>query len=562
MERDDRNSERWAFKPGDSFNQYTVLRLLGAGLHGEVYLVEHRLTGDRFALKVMHLEDVRDARRVRRALSTALASYRIQHANVVTVHDIGCEEDGKVWVRMEYLDGGSIGELLARQRGRISLQLAFHIAIEAAWAIDAAHEMQIIHRDVKPENVWLTAAGVVKVIDFSLAKVIPDGVQTTQRKTGFGTAPYMAPEALKGAEPDARVDIYALAMMLWQMLGGRHPWSEVLRNTTEMIRRQLHVMPPPLSSLAGLPPYVDDFMLRALAKDPAERFMSIAEMAQAMMALRDRLWDDAGRGLVDVQIPPGEPRVSTEPRAARQHHGTYEVSESAPEPGHASARVLVAGAQSLPMGPGGTLPLASTRSALIEQCGAAPWSASTPTGEQATPQINPPFAPEMALSRATPASARDAASGVTLGAAPVAAPAVARPWSRLVLVVLALVSALVASVSVAAWRRARAAEPPALSASSASAVPAAKAPEPEGPALIDTAAPSAVPEEIPPPPATAATIPAPAGPARTPARASSRSSAKAPAVPLHAATVQPTPPPSAATSASKPASNRLFDSEP
>ncbi len=130
-----------ALKPGDVFRrQLRVLDLLGEGLHGEVYRVEHVHTGVLTALKVLRLEHAKDASRVQHALRMAKASYRIQHENVVAVHDLGCEDDGKVWIQMDLLCGNPLSTVLARATGRISVRLAFHVAISAGWGIDAAHE--------------------------------------------------------------------------------------------------------------------------------------------------------------------------------------------------------------------------------------------------------------------------------------------------------------------------------------------------------------------------------------------------------------------------------------
>jgi serine/threonine-protein kinase len=330
----------WSMKPGDRFHQLEIVQPLGAGGHGEVYLVEHVHKNERFALKVMYLEDTNDAGKVRRALSTSKASYRVQHANVVRIEDLGCEPDGRVWVLMEHLDGASIRALLDRQEGRLSLPLAFHVAIEAAWGLDAAHELGIIHRDVKPDNVWLTRAGAVKVLDWSLAKVIPEGIQTTRRKTGFGTAPYMAPETLRGADPDARIDVYGLGIMLYEMIAG-HPYTDAMRDTQEMIRRHLFVEPAPLSRVAGLPPYVDELLGRATAKDPARRFFSVAEMARAMIAVRDRLREDAERGLVAIEIPAGEPALVARPWARSEYQPPRAPPERETEPPAPSRRMVL-----------------------------------------------------------------------------------------------------------------------------------------------------------------------------------------------------------------------------
>ena len=350
-----------AFKRGDRLGQLDIGDKLGEGLHGEVFLAVHRHTGDRFALKAMRLEDAQDAGKVQRHLRTAKASYRIRCSNVVTVHDLGCEDSGVVWVLMELLEGRSVAALLAAQQGRVSLPLAFHVAIGAAWGVDAAHDLSVIHRDIKPANLWLCADGTVKVIDFGLAKVVPDGVQTTKR-TAAGTLPYMARELLAGDDFDARVDVYALGVVLWEMLGGRHPWADALAYEAEMVRRVLHEELPSLSAASGLPAYVDDFMARAVAQDRARRFLSVAAMAQGMMTLRDRLLEDAERGLFTPVQPSGEPVVPGDSHGRREHAARQPVpSHAAPQEEPCARVVLAAPAPVSPLGPGGTVPFRPLR---------------------------------------------------------------------------------------------------------------------------------------------------------------------------------------------------------
>jgi serine/threonine-protein kinase len=474
-----------AFRPHDVFHQWEILSELGSGLHGTVYLVRHRFHGGLFALKVMHLDDARNASKVRRSLATAKANYRIRCANVVTIHDLGCEEDGRVWVLMELLQGHSAQGLLARQRGRFSAKLALHVAIEVAWGVDAAHELGIIHRDLKPENVWITPECAVKVLDFSLAKVVPEGI-VTSRKSGMGTVAYMPPEGLKSdAEVDARADVYSLGIMLWQMMAGRHPFQEALRATTELIRCQLYVEPPSISAVAKLPAYVDEFFRRALAKDPNQRFQTIAEMARAMMGLSERLFADAERGLFLLDVPDGEPPV---PDANSAHGRAYEPPQAPPE--HATpreapaARVVVAGMPAVvkpAVGVVSTLPL-EERGAVLPRAAPAVIAAL-----EAAPS---PLAPM----RETP-------------------PAVVRPQpparrSLAPIVVTVLVLAAAAAGSFAAWRAGRTRRPHVTAAASATAPAAVASTEPPPaphPAAND-AAPSissAAPDAAPPKPTEA-----------------------------------------------------------
>ena len=364
-----------AIAAGDVLHQFKMVRTLGAGFHGEVWLAEHVHTGVPFAFKFMHLEDSKDAKKVQRALETAKGTYRIDHANVIKVHDLGCEPSGMVWLRMDYLEGKSVAELL--RQGALSLLVALDIAIEVAWGLAAAHELGIIHRDIKPDNVFMTRDGVIVVLDFSIAKVISAGIRTTVRKTGMGTAPYMAPEHLGGAHPDARFDIYALGIMLWEMIVSFHPFHDVLRDTEALIRRQLHVNPAPLSVVAQLPVEVDEIIRRATAKDPAARYGTIIEMAQAMARLKAWLLAEMAAERLVLTKRRGEPTVNS-PRGRKDYHRDA-APDATPAPPLPSQRVVVLAPTSLPqtlplpeaVGPGGTLPFGANLLEVVAQQRAA-----------------------------------------------------------------------------------------------------------------------------------------------------------------------------------------------
>ncbi|WP_437951743.1 protein kinase [Sorangium sp. So ce296] len=347
--------ERQVFQPGQVFHQVEIVRFVGAGYSGEVYEVRHRITGARHALKIMHLRDRMDARKAERSLAEAHGTFGIQHANVVDVFDIGCEADGTAWMLMEFLDGPTLATILERQ-GRLSPLFALHVALEVAWGLDAAHENQIIHRDVKPDNIAFTADGSVKVVDFSIAKVIPYEMRTTQRNVRLGTCAYMAPENLEGAEADARFDIYSLGLVLWEMMAGRHPFREAFHDRTLLAKWQFFMDPAPLSEVAGLPAYVDEVIRRATAKEPSERYLTMAEMAQAIIALRNRIEQDEAEGRISLVVPPGEPPIPGRSRSRAVYRPpstgpTLEVPRREP-----SAKVVVAPPVPL-IGPGGTMPV-------------------------------------------------------------------------------------------------------------------------------------------------------------------------------------------------------------
>ncbi|AUX26042.1 uncharacterized protein SOCEGT47_065950 [Sorangium cellulosum] len=397
--------DRQVFQPGQSFHQVEIVRFIGAGYSGQVYEVRHRMSGARCALKIMHLRDRQDARKVERSLAEAHGTFGIEHANVVDVFDIGCEADGTAWMLMEFLDGPTLATILERQ-GRLSPRFALHVALEVAWGLDAAHENQIIHRDVKPDNIAFTAEGEVKVVDFSIAKVIPYEMRTTQRNVRLGTCAYMAPENLDGADADARFDIYSLGLVLWEMLAGRHPFQDAFHDRTLVLKRQFVTDPEPLSTVAGLPEYVDEVIRRATAKDPAARYLTMAEMAQALIALRNRLEKDEAEGRISFDVPPGEPPIPGRSRPGAVYRPpvtgpTLEVPRKEP-----SAKVVVA--SPVPdVGPGGTLPIdrESVRAAAFgpgpgsrDADGGAPISPARtargteimPVAERASPSRPPP----------------------------------------------------------------------------------------------------------------------------------------------------------------------------
>ena len=495
-------------------DNFRVEGILGAGLHGEVYKVTHAHTGVSFALKVMHLEDRHQAGKVARALSTAKGAYRIQHANVVQIHDLGCEPDGKVWVLMELLEGRSLSSLLAPRRSLGAL-FALNVAIEVAWGLAAAHEAQIIHRDVKPDNVFLTSGGVIKLLDFSIAKVLPEGVKTTQRKTGMGTPAYMSPAQIAGEAPDVRFDVYSLGFLLWEMIVGQHPFEDALRSTSEMFRRQHSVHPMPLSLAARLPDYVDVMMTRATAKDPAERFASIAAMARALIEVRDQLVADEAAGRIVLERGAGLTLMVRSPYGHAEYQ-TQQIPEADTPPPHPSRRIVVkaevaeadpAHTQRLAgvVGPAGTLPLGTYLRAE---------GRSTPSGAELASE------PGVMEPAASPSAQRETPQSLVQSVGPDddAAPSSARtPPVRSRLATLApVLGLLVAAVAVVVGvGRSRAPGAPAVLPASPSANLTSTIPPPPPPTTLAAPAPSVTAEP-------SSRAPAPSGAAMASATASAR----------------------------------------
>ena len=280
-----------AVEVGQLFGNYRMVRLLGEGGFGEVYLVENPLIHRRAAVKVLHTELARDAELVRRFLNEARAASAIQHPNIIDVLDAGGTADGAPYILMEFLEGVSLQKRLA-DRGRLALPQVLDIANQAGSALAAAHAAGIVHRDLKPENLFLVpdtrAPGGerVKVLDFGIAKIKHGSSSggTVQTKTGIimGSPAYMSPEQCKdSADVDLRSDVYSFATILYEMLAGRTP--HVAATGTEMLVMHLTETPRPLRHLApDVPGHVEAAIIRGLARARDDRFESIPAFLGAL----------------------------------------------------------------------------------------------------------------------------------------------------------------------------------------------------------------------------------------------------------------------------------------
>lgn len=331
------------FQPGDIFGQLAIRSFLGAGNDGEIYAARHVHTDDDFALKVSHAAQRDNANAIRRALAAARGAYTVSHPNVVKVHDLGCEDDGMVWIRMELLQGCNIATLLAWQ-GRLSVPMALAVGYEAACALSATHEAQIVHRDVKPNNLFLVNLGsgrtTIKLLDFSIAKVLPFSLATTMGRPALGTPGYMAPEQIYGAPAHPCFDIYALGMTLWTAIAGAHPWQAHMNDHAAMVMHHMRDMPPSLTEVAGAPPQIDDLVRRALFKDPAARYPSMAAFAHALQHARQWLDGEIFAGRWSGARPVREPAIPC--AEVSRAYAELRPRPAAPEPARApDARVIV-----------------------------------------------------------------------------------------------------------------------------------------------------------------------------------------------------------------------------
>jgi serine/threonine protein kinase len=279
--------------------RFRVLKLLGEGGMGAVYLAQHEALPRKLAIKILRPQLAKDKSFIERFRREAIAASRIEHPNVIYITDFGHTEDGSVYLAMEYLEGIGLDRVLAKQV-RIPPSRTLPILAQIADALDLAHQMSVVHRDLKPENIQLTLLhgrkDFVKLLDFGIAKLQTpefDGAALTIRGQVFGTAEYMSPEQASGRPVDGRSDIYSLGCLAYEMLTGDPPF---LGPAVQVLRAHVQTPPPPPSTkMKGLrlPPSLDALVLRCLSKNPKERYQTGAELRQDLLRTRALLFSMA-----------------------------------------------------------------------------------------------------------------------------------------------------------------------------------------------------------------------------------------------------------------------------
>ena len=292
---------------GTEIGRYRITSLLGEGGMGSVYLAVQPAIGSRVAIKVLSEQCARSPELLERFFGEAKAVNLIRHENIVSVLDLSTLPDGRPFIVMEFIEGLTLGAIV--RRGGAPLGGVMQVMGEVLSALGAAHAIGIVHRDLKPDNVLVTGEGHAKVLDFGIAKLAP-GLhdQSSRTKTGalLGTPAYMAPEQISGAaNVDARADIYAAGILLFEAVTGQVPFTGA--SIFDVMRAQVDQAPPlPRSLRRDLPPSIEDVILTALAKDPAMRFQSAQAMAQALVHAAQALPPDQWRPLSTR----GAPRIS------------------------------------------------------------------------------------------------------------------------------------------------------------------------------------------------------------------------------------------------------------
>ena len=277
---------------GSRVNNYEIVSVLGEGGMGTVYLAVHPVMGRKAAIKLLRRELAEDQTLVARFVNEARAANAIRHPNIIDVIDVGTLPDnGLPYMMMEFLEGENLAQRLART-GTLPVSEAIDIALQTASALSAAHGKGIVHRDLKPDNLFLVpelgspGRERVKVLDFGIAKLRGDtssGAVKTNSGSIMGTPPYMSPEQCRGIAEDIdhRADIYALGIILFEMLCGRPPF--VSPGFGELLMMHLTRPPPSPRELNGaIPEPVEQIILRALSKKPEDRFASMDEFCSSL----------------------------------------------------------------------------------------------------------------------------------------------------------------------------------------------------------------------------------------------------------------------------------------
>ena len=325
--------------------RYRIQRKLGAGGMADVYLAEDQELGRRVAIKILNGRHANDAQFIERFRREAKNAAALNHPNIVSIYDRGEAED-TYYIAMEFLDGRTLKELIIG-RGAAPINVAIEYARQILSALRFAHRHGIVHRDIKPHNALVDGEGRVKVTDFGIARAGTS--QMTEAGSIVGTAQYLSPEQARGGEVDPRSDLYSLGIVLYELLTGKTPFDG--ETPVEIAMKHLSATPQPPSKLRpDIPPELDMVVLRALAKNPDDRYQSADEMEADL--------ERVGRGArVSAATVDTATQVLRRPAAAAAAASATAATMIAPPPSAAAPPPVVVDEEEIQEGGGPERPL-------------------------------------------------------------------------------------------------------------------------------------------------------------------------------------------------------------
>ena len=288
-------NEQPQLTPGQRLSHYQIIRLIGTGGMGEVYLAQDELLKRKVAVKLLPADYTQDKQRLRRFQQEAQSASALNHPNILTIHELG-DVNGQQFIATEFVEGEPLRERL--KRTPLNLGETLDITIQIAGALVAAHKAGIIHRDIKPENIMLRHDGYVKVLDFGLAKLTEQPEPATETHAAenvnissglvMGTVKYMSPEQARGQSVDSRTDIFSLGVVLYEMVTGHAPFKG--ENTSDFVKSILRDAARPLAEYTlDAPEELQGIISKALDKNRGKRYQSANELLVALKALRQKL---------------------------------------------------------------------------------------------------------------------------------------------------------------------------------------------------------------------------------------------------------------------------------
>lgn len=311
---------RASLEPGQKVGPYQVIRAIGAGGMGEIFLADDQRLGRQVALKILPAQFTSDPDRARRFKQEARAASALNHPNIITIYEIGELDDHELFIATEYIEGRTLREA---EINALDLRGVLDIVIQVARALAAAHSAGIVHRDIKPENVMLRPDGVVKVLDFGLAKLVERVPRTTnsQAETAtfnsttpglvMGTVNYMSPEQARGLDVDARTDIFSCGALLYELLTGRTPFASATHADT--IAAILKQEATPLTEFVpGMPAELQRIAGKMLRKDRDDRYQTAKDLLLDLKELREDLQLQAKLELHQGSVPSAVLRSPTQ----------------------------------------------------------------------------------------------------------------------------------------------------------------------------------------------------------------------------------------------------------